>query len=144
MHDPAVIEKGAHDGYQLHELREDEHLVPKLKHLRYHAIEQLELARGHVDPLWILYGVLLEELVRVIGDLSKLHHRVAQTLISDPTRGGIPSQSSIEDAVVDNFLPIGQFNFDDLLDLGRQLLFYLTFYTPEQERSKHLMQPVDD
>lgn len=92
----------------------------------------------------MLYRVALEELIRVVGYLSKLHHCVAQTLISDPTCGGIPRQSSIENAVVDNFLPIGQFNFNDLLDFGRQFFFYLALDTPEQERSKHLMQPVDD
>ena len=80
--------------------------MPHAQDLGYHTIEKLELARGHVDPLWVINRVALQELVWMIRNLPQLHHSVAQALISSLTRGRVSCQPAFKDAVVNNFLPV--------------------------------------
>jgi len=86
-------------------LTEDESFVTRLDEFGNHAVKELKLAGGHPNPVVVL-TVVVEELVRVVADLSKLHHGIPQTLVTDLASRWIPRQLTLHDAVVDNLLPV--------------------------------------
>ena len=107
MLDPSILEELAHDRYQLDELREDEHFVTHTQYLGQDSVKQFKFTSRHKDPVRVVTGVTLQELIRMIRDLSQLHHRVSQTLIADFASSRISCQSSFKNAIVNNLLPVG-------------------------------------
>ena len=146
MLDASVIEEYLHDIHQLSELRENQDFMASLDQLGEDPVEQFELATRSKDVVPLVFRLeIVQEQVRVVANLSELHHSVPQRLISDFARRGISGKHPvIGDAIIHSPLPGRQIDLDDHLDLVGQLLLDLALDSPEQERPENLMQSVDD
>lgn len=143
--DASILQEHTHQRQQLRELTENKHLVSGSDELRDDAVKELELARRHVKPVVDQEVVGVEEQVRVVNDLAKLHHRISETLVADLAGGWVTSQPTLlADAIVHQLLPVRELDFDHHLALRWKLFLNLTLNTPKQERSEDLVEPVDD
>ena len=144
--DAAVVKEILHDVHQLSELRKDQHLVTRLDQLGQDPVQKLEFpARpedvvAHVSRLQII-----QEQVRVIANLSELHHSVAESDLAKLAGRWISGKDPVFlYAIVHDPLPGREVNLDDHFDLVGELLLDLTLYTSEEEGSEDLMESVND
>lgn len=144
--DAPVVKEDLHDIHQLSELREDQHLVTRGYQLLQDSVQQLEFTArpedvvAHVPRLKIV-----QEQVRVITNLSELHHSVAESYLAKLSSGWISGKDSIFlYAIVHDSLPGRKIYLDDHFDLVGKFLLDLTLDTSEKEGSKDLMKSVDD
>jgi hypothetical protein len=79
MLDASVIEEYLHYVHQLSELREYKDLMSSLNQFWKYPIEQFKLAAGSKNIVSLVFRLkIVQEKVRVIANLSKLHNSVSQ------------------------------------------------------------------
>jgi hypothetical protein len=144
--DAPIVKEVLHDIHQLSELREDQHFMTRLYQLGQDSVKKLEFpARpedvvAHVSRLKII-----QEQVRVITNLSELHHSVAESDLPKLAGRWISGEDSIFlYPIVHDSLPGREINLDDHFDLVGKLLLDLTLDTSEKEGSEDLMKSVND
>ena len=134
---PAEAQVVIKDVQESRHLAKDQHLEALLEQLGQEEIEDLELHAVvdqmlPVDERWTGLNILEE--VRMVADLPQLHDGVSQ-LLGLPARHRRVHHEAVVllDAFVDGLLMGTQLNFDDELDLLRQVLGHIFLYSAEEE-----------
>lgn len=120
--------------------------MPCSNHLWQNAIKQLKLATASEDVLSQVFWLQeVQEKIRMVANLSQLHHCISQSYVTYFTGGRISSQFTlISDTIVNYSLPGRQVNLDNHFYLIWEFLLYLRFDSSKKKRPQDLMKSIDD